>query len=105
MTAPFIEQVRRAWQSSGRDGAPRIVALAYFSLGDTEQESRANLLDYYRPAGDEMAQMVAGAALRSPGAVRDAIQAYQDIGVDEFILDPTVGDPNQVQLLAQAALT
>jgi alkanesulfonate monooxygenase SsuD/methylene tetrahydromethanopterin reductase-like flavin-dependent oxidoreductase (luciferase family) len=106
MTAPFIDKVRSAWRDSDRDGEPRIVALAYFSLGaDTEQDSRAYLLDYYQPAGNDMAQMVAGSALRSQDAIRDAVQAYGSIGVDEFILDPTVSDPTQVERLAEVVMT
>jgi hypothetical protein len=48
--------------------------------------------------------MVAGGAHRSAGAVRDVAAAFAEAGVDELILDPTVGDPAQVDLLAEAAL-
>jgi alkanesulfonate monooxygenase SsuD/methylene tetrahydromethanopterin reductase-like flavin-dependent oxidoreductase (luciferase family) len=103
MTASFIDRVRTAWTEAGRESAPRTVALAYFSLGDTERESRASLLDYYEPMGD-MAEMIAGSALRTPDAIRAAVGAFADIGVDEFILDPTVSNPAQVDLLAEVAL-
>jgi hypothetical protein len=59
----MAEKVRSAWSAAGRHGQPRIVALAYFSLGDTEEASRYYLMDYYRPAGSEMAEMVAGSDL------------------------------------------
>ncbi|MFN2556190.1 MAG: LLM class flavin-dependent oxidoreductase [Nitriliruptorales bacterium] len=98
--AAFAEKVRSAWREAGRDGRPRIVALAYFSLGDTVEESRRNLIDYYEPAGSDMAEMVADSALRSPEAIRDAMDSYADAGVDEFVLDPSVSDPDQVDLLA-----
>ena len=97
--APFIERVRSAWREK-REGAPRLVGLAYFSLGDTESASRGYLLDYYRFLGAEMAEMIAGSALRTPEAVRGALQAYAGVGLDELILDPTVSDPGQVDLLA-----
>lgn len=100
----FASRVRAAWQAAGREGSPRIVALAYFGLGDTEEASRGYLLDYYAPMGPEFAQMVAGSALRSPDAVKGAIQAFEAAGVDELILDPTLSDPGQVDLLAEAAL-
>jgi len=103
MTRVFIEKVRAAWREAGREGDPRIVALAYFSLGDTLEESRSSLLDYYQPMGD-MAEMIAGSALRSPEAVQGAIATFADLGVDELILDPTVSDPGQVALLADVAL-
>ena len=104
MIAPFVERVRAAWRKAGREGSPRIVALNYFSLGDTEAQSRAYLLDYYGFGGPEFAGMVAGSAHRSAAAVTDVVAAFTEAGVDELILDPTIGDPAQVDLLAEAAL-
>ncbi len=104
MIAPFVERVRAAWRDAGREGSPRIAALNYFGLGDTEEQSRGYLLDYYRWLGPEMAEMIAGGAHRSPEAVKDVIAGFEAAGVDELILDPTVGDPAQVDLLAEAAL-
>ena len=100
----MADKVRSAWSAAGRDGDPRIVALAYFSLGDNEAASRHYLLDYYSPMGDEVAEMIAGSALRTPEAIKGAVQAFQEAGVDELILDPTVPDPAQVDLLAGAVL-
>jgi alkanesulfonate monooxygenase SsuD/methylene tetrahydromethanopterin reductase-like flavin-dependent oxidoreductase (luciferase family) len=104
MVAPFIERVRAAWRDAGREGSPRIVALNYFGLGDTQERSRAYLLDYYGFLGPDFAEMIAGGAHRSAEAVRDVVAAFAEAGVDELILDPTVGDPAQVDLLAEAAL-
>ena len=104
MVAPFVQRVRAAWRDAGREGAPRIVALNYFGLGDTEEESRGYLLDYYGILGPETAEMIAGGAHRSPEAIREVIAAFEEAGVSELVLDPTVGDPAQVDLLAAAAL-
>jgi alkanesulfonate monooxygenase SsuD/methylene tetrahydromethanopterin reductase-like flavin-dependent oxidoreductase (luciferase family) len=104
MVAPFVQRVRAAWRDAGREGAPRIVALNYFGLGDTEEESRGYLLDYYGILGPETAEMIAGGAHRSPEAIREVIAAFEEAGVTELVLDPTVGDPAQVDLLAGAAL-
>ena len=98
--AEFGQQVREAWTTAGKEGEPHIAALVYFGLGDTEDQSRNNLLDYYKPMGDEIAGMIAGGALRSPDAISGAIAAYEAAGVDELVLDPTVPDPDQVDLLA-----
>ena len=98
--APMVEKVQAAWSEAGREGRARIVALTYFSLGDTEDESRRYLLDYYMPLGNEMAEMIAGSALRSPEAVAGAVEAFAQVGVDELILDPTVHHPDQVDQLA-----
>jgi alkanesulfonate monooxygenase SsuD/methylene tetrahydromethanopterin reductase-like flavin-dependent oxidoreductase (luciferase family) len=99
----LVQKAQSAWREAGRDGRPRIVALAYFSLGDTLEESRRYLLDYYEPMGD-MAETIAGSALRSPESITGAIDAFAHVGVDELILDPTVPDPEQVDLLAEVAL-
>jgi hypothetical protein len=48
--------------------------------------------------------MIASGVHRSPEAIRDVIAGFQEVGVDELILDPTVGDPAQVDMLAEAAL-
>jgi alkanesulfonate monooxygenase SsuD/methylene tetrahydromethanopterin reductase-like flavin-dependent oxidoreductase (luciferase family) len=104
LVAPFVQRVRAAWQEAGRAGSPRIVALNYFSLGDTEQRSRDYLLDYYGVFGRETAEMIAGSAHRSPAAITDVIAAFAEVGVDELLLDPTVPDPAQVDLLAEVAL-
>jgi|tagenome__1003787_1003787.scaffolds.fasta_scaffold20932840_2 alkanesulfonate monooxygenase SsuD/methylene tetrahydromethanopterin reductase-like flavin-dependent oxidoreductase (luciferase family) len=101
MAAPLVERVRAAWRDAGREGSPRIVALNYFSLGDTEEQSRAYLLDYYAPMGSETAEMIAGGAHRSAQAVKDVVAGFVEAGVDELVLDPTVSDPAQVDLLAE----
>ena len=101
--APLVERVHSAWAESGREGRAKIVALAYYSLGDTEEISRQYLRDYYGVMGSEVADMIAGSALRSAEAIRSAIVAYAAVGVDELILDPTVADPAQVDALAEVA--
>jgi alkanesulfonate monooxygenase SsuD/methylene tetrahydromethanopterin reductase-like flavin-dependent oxidoreductase (luciferase family) len=97
----FSGRVRDAWQEAGREGEPRVVALTYFGLGDTEEQSRRNLEHYYEPMGAETAQAIGGSALRSPDAIRGAVEAYAAAGVDELVLDPSVPDPAQVDLLAE----
>jgi alkanesulfonate monooxygenase SsuD/methylene tetrahydromethanopterin reductase-like flavin-dependent oxidoreductase (luciferase family) len=104
MAARFVDRVRTAWRDAGREGAPRLAALNYFSLGDTEEQSRANVLDYYAWLGRETAEMIAGNVHRSPQAIRDTVAAFAEAGVDELILDPTVSDPSQVDLLADVVL-
>jgi alkanesulfonate monooxygenase SsuD/methylene tetrahydromethanopterin reductase-like flavin-dependent oxidoreductase (luciferase family) len=101
---PFAERVRQAWKGSGRPGEPRIVALSYFSMQEARSdESKANLMDYYGYLG-EVAQGLADWAPRGTDALKEAAKRYEDIGVDEFILDPTVADLREVDLLADAVL-
>lgn len=102
VVGPFAQRVRDAWESSDRDGEPRLVALSYFSIGE-EEESRRNLLDYYGFLGD-MAKGFAESIPRTPEAIRERVKAFEDAGLDEVILDPTVAELEQVDRLADLVL-
>src|SRR2546430_1042522 len=93
MIAPMVEKVRRAWREAGRDGEPRIAALAYFGLGDDEA-SRAALRRYYGFAG-EWANAIADSALRTPQAARDAVKQFAGVGITELVFDPTIAALDQ----------
>ena len=102
--APVVEKVRAAWRAAGRDGEPRLAALAYFSLGDDAiADSRAYLLDYYGYAGD-YAEAIASSALRTATQIHDAVRAFADLGFSEVYLDPTTPALDQVDRLADAVL-
>jgi alkanesulfonate monooxygenase SsuD/methylene tetrahydromethanopterin reductase-like flavin-dependent oxidoreductase (luciferase family) len=95
-----IQEFRKAWEEAGGTGRPRIVALSYFSLGEEHTaESLHNLRTYYGFLGD-WAEQVAGDAPRTPEAVRQQAAAFEEVGVDELVFDPTVADLDQVDLLA-----
>ena len=100
----MADRMQTAWKEAGRDGRARVIALTYFSLGDTVEASRGYLLDYYAPMGDATADMIAGQRHRSRDAIAGAVEAYAAAGVDELILDPTVADPEQVDLAADVVL-
>jgi alkanesulfonate monooxygenase SsuD/methylene tetrahydromethanopterin reductase-like flavin-dependent oxidoreductase (luciferase family) len=101
---PFAERIRRAWKDAGREDEPRITALAYFSLGDDVVDaSKDYLLDYYAFLG-EWARGIAEGTSRTPDAVRQVVQRFEDAGVDELLLDPTVADLGQVDRLADVVL-
>src|SRR2546430_9575032 len=102
MAAPMVEKVRRAWHEAGREGEPRIAALAYFGLGD-DDASRANLRRYYGFLGD-WADRIAESALRSPQALKGIVEDFAAVGVTELVFDPTIGSLDQVDRLADAVL-
>jgi alkanesulfonate monooxygenase SsuD/methylene tetrahydromethanopterin reductase-like flavin-dependent oxidoreductase (luciferase family) len=98
------EKVEKAWGDAGRDGKPRNAALAYFSLGDAAQQNAEDyLLDYYEWLG-EYAQGIADSAAKDADTVKGYIQAFADAGCDELFFIPSSSDPDQVDLLAEAAL-
>ncbi|MGH2955450.1 MAG: LLM class flavin-dependent oxidoreductase [Solirubrobacterales bacterium] len=92
------------WESAGRDGKPYVGALAYFSLGaDGERNAESYLGHYYAAMGEEPAKQVIASAATDADTVRGYVQAFADAGVDELFLFPCSPDPEQVDLLAEAA--
>lgn len=103
MVAGAFDTAREAWREAGREGSPRLVAIAYFALGDTDK-GRENVYDYYSVGGDEVASMVAGGVRGTAQEIKEAIKAFADLGADELILNPATDDINEVMRLAEAAL-
>jgi alkanesulfonate monooxygenase SsuD/methylene tetrahydromethanopterin reductase-like flavin-dependent oxidoreductase (luciferase family) len=98
------EKAKAAWHEAGREGEPHIMALAYFSLGDSaERDVRDNLMDYYAWLGEDVARMIGDSAAQDAGTVARYIAAYADLGCDELVFCPSSADPAQVDLLAAAA--
>jgi alkanesulfonate monooxygenase SsuD/methylene tetrahydromethanopterin reductase-like flavin-dependent oxidoreductase (luciferase family) len=98
------EKLRDAWRAEGRDGEPRTSALFYFALGDdAEGAARHALGDYYSFLG-EYADRIVESAAKDEDTVRGYLAAYKEAGADEVICFPASADPEQVDLLARAAL-
>jgi alkanesulfonate monooxygenase SsuD/methylene tetrahydromethanopterin reductase-like flavin-dependent oxidoreductase (luciferase family) len=103
MVAPSFEAARAAWDKGGREGPPRLVALAYFALGDAEQ-GRGNVWEFYRIGGEEFTGLVTGGIAVGPDEVRETVAAFADIGATDLILNPAVGDPDEISRLADIVL-
>jgi alkanesulfonate monooxygenase SsuD/methylene tetrahydromethanopterin reductase-like flavin-dependent oxidoreductase (luciferase family) len=100
----MVPKIKAAWQESGRDGEPRLAALAYFSLGDdAEADSRAYLRDYYGFLGP-YAEQLADRALRTDDAILGALKSFEEAGVTELTFDPTTASLNQIDRLADLVL-
>jgi alkanesulfonate monooxygenase SsuD/methylene tetrahydromethanopterin reductase-like flavin-dependent oxidoreductase (luciferase family) len=97
------EKMLAAWRDAGRDAEPRVMALAYFSLGDDADAGDSYLMDYYAFLGPYAEQIMAGAA-KDAETVKGYLQGFEQAGCDELVLFPTTSDPEQVDLLAEAAL-
>jgi alkanesulfonate monooxygenase SsuD/methylene tetrahydromethanopterin reductase-like flavin-dependent oxidoreductase (luciferase family) len=98
--APIISRVRKAWTDAGREGTPRILVLAYFSLGDEVEDLSYQYMRHYYGIFGDFADRIASAALRSPESISGALSAFEDVGVDELIFDPTVAELSQIDRLA-----
>ena len=95
----MAERVRAAWREAGREGAPVIMVMHYFALGDDANVDY--LFDYYGYQGDR-ARMFAEGAYRRAADVTAAVRDFAAIGVDEYTFVPTMADLAQVELLAEA---
>ncbi len=97
-------KAKAAWSEAGRDGAPRTMALAYFSLGGSAAEdARAYLGHYYAWLGEDIAEFIIAGAAKDAEAVKQYLASYEAAGCDELILFSSSADPDQVDLLADAA--
>jgi alkanesulfonate monooxygenase SsuD/methylene tetrahydromethanopterin reductase-like flavin-dependent oxidoreductase (luciferase family) len=97
--APMLDAARAAWTAAGREGAPRLVVIAYFALGDAEK-GRANAHDYYSIAGEEVASGVAAGVNTTDAAVRETVAGFEELGADELIFHPTTDDIDDIARLA-----
>ncbi len=97
-------KAKEAWVRTGREGEPRTMALAYFSLGERAAEEASGYLnDYYAWLGEEVAAFVVSGAATEPDAIERYLTIYERAGCDELIFCPSSSDPAQVDLLADAA--
>jgi alkanesulfonate monooxygenase SsuD/methylene tetrahydromethanopterin reductase-like flavin-dependent oxidoreductase (luciferase family) len=104
MVGPVIEKVRKAWSESDREGEPRLVALTYFALGPKAEEgSTTYIKDYYAYLG-EWANRIAESAPTTPEAVKELAVRFEDVGVNELILDPTIAELDQIDRVADVML-
>ncbi len=100
--AQLSAAIDEAWSKAGRQGSPRKLALAYFSLGPKAREHADwYLRDYYGWLGD-FAGQIAGSAAVSAEMVKGYLAAFEGSGCDELILFPCSTDLEQVELLAKA---
>lgn len=96
-------KAKAAWLDAGREGEPRTMALAYFSLGDDpEGDARTGLGRYYAWLGEGVADYMISSAAKDADAVRRDIAAYEEAGCDELIFCPASSDPDQVDFLSDA---
>lgn len=101
--AEGAEAVRAAWRDAGRDGEPRVTALAYYGLGPSgPEDAERDLKHYYEWLGEEISSAIAGSAATDEDTVRGYVKAFEDAGCDELTFFPTSTDPQQVDLLADA---
>ncbi|MFI5930858.1 LLM class flavin-dependent oxidoreductase [Actinoplanes sp. NPDC051494] len=99
MIGDTFDAARAAWREAGRDGEPRLVAIAYVALGDPGR-GLANVADYYAGSGPFTDLAVSGVRT-TPGQVKDVVQAFADLGAEELFLNPTTDDLDEISRVAE----
>jgi len=100
---PAFERARAARKEAGREGSPYLVALPYIAFDDIDT-GRVNVHDYYLPAGPEGARAKASQVSGGAEAVRATVKAFEDLGADELMLNPTTDDIDEVTRQAETVL-
>ena len=103
--AHAYETVTTAAAEAGRK-PPAFYAARYAAVGDDAQaEADRNAQSYYAFGGPQFVEAVAGSILRTPAAIKEALAALDGVGVDEVCLWPSAGGLDQIDRIADAALT
>lgn len=103
MVAQSFDTARNAWTEAGRTEAPRLVAIAYYAVGDVDK-GRSNVWDYYSVAGDDFANLVANNLSGGVEAIKQTVKAFEEIGADELVLGPGIADLDEISRLADIVL-
>ena len=101
MSRQGYDLAEQAWKAAGRSGKPRFVAGMYWGLGPNAAERAGAYIRHYYTFLGPMAEQMASSVPSTPEAVKAAIQAYADVGVDELICWPCIPDLDQVDRLAE----
>ncbi len=97
----FVDQryrlAEKAWQEAGRQGRPRLLASAYYTLTpNTTEAARQAIIHYYGEIGPRIASTLSS----TKEEVQTTIQAFADIGTDELLFLPAIAGRDQLARLA-----
>ncbi|HEY4453023.1 MAG TPA: LLM class flavin-dependent oxidoreductase [Pseudonocardiaceae bacterium] len=98
MVAEPFDAARAAWTEAGREGKPRLVAIAYYAVG---HEDRSNIYDYYSFLGHDIATMVANNGAVGPDAIAETIKSFEELGADDMLFNPMSDDLDEIERLAE----
>jgi alkanesulfonate monooxygenase SsuD/methylene tetrahydromethanopterin reductase-like flavin-dependent oxidoreductase (luciferase family) len=100
-TQHFFQLAEESWKGAGRPGKPRLVGCFYYALGPNAKErASAYLRNYYAMLGPRVETMISNLPM-TIDAIKERIQAYEDIGAGEVIMWPCTSDLEQLDQLAQ----
>ena len=98
----LIELARASWRDAGRQGGPRILTTTYFALGpDADDLAEHYVQGFYTWHPPEGRSKMAKNVLTTPQRIKDAIAAFEALGMDELVLLPAAYDLDQVARLGE----
>ena len=96
----LVTRVKELWAEEGREGAPRMGANCYVSLGpDGAARASEHMHSYYAYMG-AMAGHLAAGAITGEDRLRDVVDGYAANGCDELNLLSCTADPDQLDRIA-----
>ena len=98
----LAEKLTAAWREESREGEPRKLALTYFALGDDPEGDTRRSIGHYYPPG--YAETITKVTSKGEHAVRERLDYFRGVGLDELVMFPASADGDQVDLLAGIAL-
>lgn len=98
MAGQTFEGARAAWREAGREGEPRLIAIAYFATTHVDQ-GLANVADYYDGSGP-FVPLVLDSVRKTAAQITDAVKEFEAIGAEELIFNPTSDDLDEISRLA-----
>jgi alkanesulfonate monooxygenase SsuD/methylene tetrahydromethanopterin reductase-like flavin-dependent oxidoreductase (luciferase family) len=98
-----LGRVRAAWEEAGRSEAPTHAAGFWYSLAeDAPKKLHDYVYKYLRVAGEPIATAMAKMQTRSSAdAVREALDAYEELGVEECMLNSATADLREIDGLLE----
>lgn len=95
-----VEAVHREWARAGRPGRPRIIVERYFCLGPgAARTAEAYTAHYYGP---DYLPRIRPDLVTDVDRLRRQIDRLTEAGADDLVLLPCSGEPEQIDLLADA---
>lgn len=101
--AAQLARVRAAWDEAGRSEAPRHMAGFWCSLApDGARKLHDYVYKYLKVAGHELATAMAKMQTRAGAdAVREALDAYEELGVEECMLNTATAEMAEIDGLLE----
>ena len=100
--ANYYKVAEQSWKDAGKPGRPRFVAALTCAVG--AERTRESMRSYYAFRGEAAKKMELPIPYTEQ-ALLDAMDAFEQSGVDELILEPGIGDLDQVDQLAEIIAT